>query len=147
MFKKILVAVDGSAPSKRAVELAGELAGRLTAALLILHVVRDMALPPELQEMVRSHEIGKSRLEILQDSGRIILDQAKQQAEKRGARHVRTELREGDPASTIIDYAAEQSVDLIVIGSRGLSQIKGALMGSVSQKVGALSGINCLTVH
>lgn len=139
--------MDGSAPSKRAVELAGELAGRLGAALSILHVVRDVALPPELQEMVKIHQITESRLEILQDSGRIILEVAKQQDEMRGARHVRTKLREGDPAKTIIDYAVEQGVDLIVMGTRGLSQMKGVLMGSVSQKVSALGGISCLTVH
>jgi len=48
---------------------------------------------------------------------------------------VRTDLREGDPSAEIIQYAKEQRSNLIVVGSRGLSQVMGWLLGSVSRRL------------
>ena len=56
-------------------------------------------------------------------------------------------LKRGDAATEIIDYVKEQKIDLIVTGSRGLSQIRSWLMGSVSRKLVHYSGCSVLVVR
>jgi len=77
MFKKILVAVDGSRHSKRAVEAAIDLTKRYQASVTLLHVIRDMPLPAEILEMIAAGEVTESRMEILQNSAEIILGNSK----------------------------------------------------------------------
>ena len=79
--------------------------------------------------------------------GARILGKAKEQAAQVGAKRIETDVGVGDPANTIIQYAKDSQADLIVIGTRGLGQVEGMLLGSVSRKVGNLSKINCLTVR
>jgi len=57
-----------------------------------------------------------------------------------------TILQTGDPAKAILDLAESRGVDAIVIGSRGLGEISGLLMGSVSHKVNQLANCICITV-
>ena len=52
----------------------------------------------------------------------------------------------GDPAERILDCAKREHVDMIVMGTRGLSDLKGLLMGSVSHKVSHLADCACVTV-
>ena len=146
MIGRILVTVDGSDASVKAVELACELAAAMRAELVALHVIRDLPLPPELREMVAAGEITESRQEILENSARIILDRVKAAAQESGVEKVRTVIENGDPGGTIVSYATDNGVDLIVMGSRGLGDVQGMLLGSVSRKVCNLSPVNCLTV-
>ena len=53
----------------------------------------------------------------------------------------------GDPAHQILDYAKDHGQELIIIGSRGLSGVKGVMLGSVSHKVSQLSSCPVLIVH
>ena len=146
MIRNILVTVDGSDASVRAVGVASELAARLEAALLVLHVIRDMALPKELSDMLKAEEATESRLEILRDSARIIIERAGKQATKAGVKTVKTEFLQGDPANTIMAFANDHRADMIVMGTRGLGQVESMQLGSVSRKVTNLSRINCLIV-
>ena len=68
MFKKLLVAVDGSSHSIKAVKVVAELAHQLKSCIVILHVIRDLPLPKEIQEMIQAGEVTESRLEILKSS-------------------------------------------------------------------------------
>jgi nucleotide-binding universal stress UspA family protein len=67
--------------------------------------------------------------------GRTILSRAEEDARGKGLSSVKTMLRDGDPATVIIDAAGTEKPDLLVIGSRGLGGVRGLLMGSVSHKV------------
>ncbi len=147
MIGKILVTVDGSDASGRAVSLACELAAAMHAELIALHVIRDLPLPPELREMVATGEVTESRQEILENSARIILERVESAAGELGVKKVRTVVENGDPGGTIVSYAADNGVDLIVMGSRGLGEVQSMLLGSVSRKVCNLSPISCLTVR
>ena len=147
MLKKIPVAVDGSDSSGRAVEMASELAKTFNASLLLLHVVRHMQLPTELLHMAEVENIDASRLDMLKMLGARILDKAREQAAQVGAKRIETDVGVGDPANTIIQYAKDNQADLIVMGTRGLGQVEGMLLGSVSRKVGNLSRVSCLTVR
>ena len=64
----------------------------------------------------------------------------------KGVGKVTQTVEEGNPAKIILALAESAGVDMIVMGSRGLSDLKGILVGSVSQKVSQLSTCTCVTV-
>ena len=76
-----------------------------------------------------------------------VLDQARHAATGPGIEAIETVVEEGNPAARIIDCAKRENVDLIVLGSRGLSDRKGLLLGSVSHKVNHLAPCSCITVR
>ena len=147
MLKQILVATDASPASNRAINLAADMAGKFDATLHLLYAIRDMQLPPELKKMAEVEKIAGARSDVLDFVGRKILSDAEARAIRRGAGTVKTALEHGDPATVILRYAKRRKVDLIVLGTRGLGQVKGMLMGSVSRKVTNLSEVNCLIVR
>ncbi len=138
MIQSILVATDASAHSRRALAMAADLAGRYAATLRVLHVIRDMQVPPELRNMAEVERLTGQRSDVLRFVSERILKDAKERARAAGAKSVQTATREGDPASAIVEEAASCQADLVVMGTRGLGSVKGALMGSVSRKVGNL---------
>lgn len=126
MFKKILVATDGSENANEAVRNAADLASMASAeTVLVLHVCPAYTADIDLQDTNR-----KIAERIVEDAGSIV-----------SVKGVDVQLMiEGDypPESVglaITDVAREKKVDLIILGSRGLSEVKGLLLGSVSNKV------------
>ncbi len=75
-----------------------------------------------------------------------VLAEAKRSARSAGVSDIAIETAQGDAADQILEYAKRVSADLIVMGSRGLSDIKGLLMGSVSHKVCQRSDCSCITI-
>ena len=146
MFKKILVAVDGSSHSKRAIDAAIDLTKRYQASVLLLHVIRDFSLPKELLEMISAGEVTASRREILENSAEIILGDAREKFQEAGLSDITSDFLMGDPAATIDDYAEQNGVDLIVIGYRGLGT-HGKMLGSVARKLTNLTAVSCLIVR
>ncbi|MDJ0943941.1 MAG: universal stress protein [Kiloniellales bacterium] len=147
MLKKILVAIDGSQPSQRALDMGAQIAEKFDAVLVLIYVIRDMQLPESLRQMAEVELVQESRLTTLQKIGQTILAEAAARAKKQGAKDVRNEVRPGDPAGAILRYVAENGVDLIVLGSRGLGDMESMLLGSVSRKVSNLAKVGCLTVR
>ena len=144
MFSNILVAIDGSETSVRGLETAIELAKQFGAKLHLLHVVRDMQLPKELQKLMEVENIKGPREDVLKLVGDRILNQAKRVAESKGVKSVADDIGIGDPASSIVKHAECNGIDLIVMGSRGLGQVEGLLLGSVSRKVSSMAKVACL---
>jgi nucleotide-binding universal stress UspA family protein len=68
MFQKILIGVDGSEHSNRAVDAAIDLAQHYQTSVILMHVIRNMQLPKEIEAMIAAGEVTESRMEILQDS-------------------------------------------------------------------------------
>ncbi|MBB5252302.1 universal stress protein [Sulfurisphaera ohwakuensis] len=130
MFKKILVAYDGSDHAARALDIGIDLAKRYEAKLDIVEVVDTAALlgmgvapiPGEVIQQV----YNKAKSDI---------DNAKAKAQNQGIKDVEGVVLEGDPATAILEYAGKNGVDLIVTGSRGLSTFKRIILGSVSTKL------------
>ena len=147
MLKKILVAIDGSQPSQRALDMGAQIAEKFDAILVLIYVIRDMQLPDSLRQMAEVELVQESRLTTLQKIGQTILGEAAVRAKNHGAKQVLNEVRPGDPAGAILRYAAENAVDLIVMGSRGLGDMESMLLGSVSRKVSNLAKVGCLTVR
>ncbi len=146
MFEKILVPVDGSKASNRAVEVAVDLARRYQSSIFLLHVIRNLSLPQEILEMMAKGEITESRQELLEDSAQLILENAKEKFAEAGIGAVKSEYVLGPPATTIHNYARDQEVDLIILGHRGVSSENDALLGGVARKLTNISTITCLIV-
>ena len=73
--------------------------------------------------------------EVLTNTANDLAAKAKGRAEARGAQHVYTEVRAGEPAEVILSVAKEREADVIVLGKRGQGRLAGLLLGSISQKV------------
>jgi nucleotide-binding universal stress UspA family protein len=147
MIKKILVATDASAASSRAVSFAARLSVQHEAELLILNVIRDMQLPEELKAAPEFEDFLNARDDLMRLAADQILKNAKQKAKKEGAKNVQTAIGSGDPATSVAGFARRRNIDLIVVGTRGLSKIKAASMGSVSRKLLDLTDVNCLVIR
>jgi nucleotide-binding universal stress UspA family protein len=145
MIKSILVAVDGSDHSRRALEMACDLTSRYQAKLTIVNV----AEPNPNAELVwggTSISLGTRPGEQSKTAKKIV-ETAAEMARDKGIEGVETVVFEREPAESILDFARKGKTDLIVMGSRGLSRLKGLLVGSVSNKVTQLAPCAVLTVR
>lgn len=143
MFRKILVPVDGSPLSIAAVHKAAALAEKFQGELTLLNVVVNpvqngvfdpglVVIPPEI-------------ITALEEEGVRILETAAKEVPSGIA--ARTVQKFGHPAQTILELAREEGYDLIVIGSRGLGEIRGYLLGSVSDRVTHHAPCTVMIVH
>jgi nucleotide-binding universal stress UspA family protein len=149
MFKSILVPVDGSTHAERATNCAADLANRYGADLILLHVLSRVGsglVPKELQEVARIEHLQVTEADMLRSVAEEILRAAEERARERGAKNVRSTTEVGDAAKAIVAYAKDHNTDLIVMGRRGLGDLAGLLMGSVSHKVAHLATCACMTV-
>ncbi|MDZ7829983.1 MAG: universal stress protein [Halofilum sp. (in: g-proteobacteria)] len=146
-FKGIVVAADGSEPAQRAVQAAARMSAAEGTPLYLLHVVRDMQFPQALSRMAEVERLVGSRQDVLNYVADKILKEARETAKKAGAKSVETVTANGDPATQIIATANDKGADLIVMGTRGLSGMAGALLGSVSRKVSNMADQNVLIVR
>jgi nucleotide-binding universal stress UspA family protein len=147
MIKKILVATDASDASARAVIYAAKLSVVHESELLILNVIRDMQLPEELRLDPYFESFYNTRDELMREAAARILKEARQLAQKEGAKAVQTAIGSGDPATSVAGFARRRNVDMIVVGTRGHSKVKASSMGSVSRKLLNLTEVNCLVVR
>lgn len=129
MFEKILLAVDGSQHALQAARLAGEIA-RLTAADLWIVNSFD-PVPSYLGEPNMSRVIAARTRE----AEGIIKIARSEVGEIPGEIHL--EMLEGPPAEAILNVADVRQIELIIMGTRGLSRLAGVLLGSQSQRVTA----------
>ncbi|PWE33767.1 universal stress protein UspA [Maritimibacter sp. 55A14] len=147
MFKRILVPVDGSKGAEAALDMALQLQSATggKAELLILTVFRHHGQLEASFSMVRASEPNNID-DALRDHAKEIAESGKAHAKKSGAKKVRAFVKNGPPARSIVAFAREHEVDLIVLGSRGLGSIEGYLLGSVSHKVTGLAECPVLVV-
>jgi nucleotide-binding universal stress UspA family protein len=123
IIRKILVAVDGSVTSSSAAENAIDLAEKFGADLIALYIV-----PPN----IRIREI----FDLAKQNGQKIVDEVKK-TESAKKLNVQTEVLwdVGSVTKAIVEYAEENNVNLIVLGTRGISGIKQMLLGSTASGV------------
>jgi nucleotide-binding universal stress UspA family protein len=138
MFKRILLAFDGSAPAKKAFERALEMATCFEAELKVVAVIR----PPEIAEDVET--------EAIIEQGQVHFE--RQIAALRAGTgdagvRLQTAIRVGHPAEQIIAAADEWQADLIVTGHRGQGLFERWLLGSVSRLVIAYARCAVLVIR
>ena len=126
MMKNILVPVDGSEGSDRAVAEAIAMAEICEARLNFLYVanINQLAINACLSDAI---------LEAVTKAGNVILDRAMEMVPSGIEKEAFSET--GSPAVVILDFAAANDIELIIMGSRGLGIVKGVLLGSVSQYI------------
>jgi nucleotide-binding universal stress UspA family protein len=131
MYKRILIATDGSDRSKKAAEEGVELAKALGAQVVALNVVNEVVVASAVRQL------GSDRKEVetkLKTAGQKAVDDIKKMGDAAGVK-VDTVIRIGAPANDVIDVAGAEKADLIVMGSHGESGASKLLIGSVVQKV------------
>lgn len=148
--KLILHPTDGSQSAGKALDFACDLAAQKKARLLVLHVQRrhgSERIPPELLEYSRLENVRETEAELFRSAAARIADQTEQNARVRGVNAVELLVVEGDPAQQIVEIAGKRKADMIVMGSRGLGDLQGLLLGSVSHKVASSAPCSCLVVR
>ena len=116
----------------KALEFAIDLAKKYQSQLVLVHVVMRQIYainPPEAGVLA-----GTAIVRELEADGKAILAKGEETAKSQGVL-VETRLRQGVPAEELLRAAVDEKVDLIVLGSRGLSQVRAFFLGSVSDKV------------
>jgi nucleotide-binding universal stress UspA family protein len=147
MVKKILVATDGSAHARKAIAYASDIASRYDATIYLIHVVPDKEIPEDVRHYIEIEGIKESPEQVyFQKIGEGILQAGEKAIRESGVRNLQTAVLQGDPAERIIEFAKDQGVDMIVIGSRGLGGVKQMFLGSVSNKVCHVADRTCVTV-
>jgi nucleotide-binding universal stress UspA family protein len=146
-LQNALIAVDGSVHSKYALEYIQNCPLPEDVIFHILHVLppeftldtlgqywrMDMEFSPmfyteQVQEQIKQQQIAE------EEAGKKLLQEATESLEN--LQHPqKSDIRRGDAATEILEYAKAENIDLIISGSRGLSDFKGWLLGSVSRKL------------
>jgi nucleotide-binding universal stress UspA family protein len=139
MFKNILVAVDGSTNSDRAVEAAADMAREHDSALTVCHAfhVPEHYKTDLVDELEEALEADATRM----------LSHAVAVAEKAGVTAEKKLLCKGHPAQAIVAFAEKMGADLIVVGVRGRTPDQGRSMGSISSAVSQSAGCSVLLIR
>lgn len=135
MFERILVGFDGSVHSRRAVQVASEIAGRFQSTLTIA-VVRPTAqkqADARLEALVPISADGRTLT--------TLLEEMRETALGHGARVVEPVTLHGEVLDSLLGYLAQSPQDLVVVGSRGLTPGRRLLLGSVSS--GLVNSAHC----
>jgi len=125
MFKHILVAIDGSAYSHEAMPAAVEMAKKFDSEILVMHASehdRGRAVVYTLETPAAATMMVANAVKQLQDAGLVANGQL-------------VDVAAGHVAKAIVETANANGIDLIVMGSRGLSDVQGMMLGSVTHKV------------
>lgn len=127
----VLVATDGSTSAARAETVAATIAAGCKCKLVILTISRGLPAD-ELRRLAHSEgNLGAARHALIEQ----ILEGAAERARRAGVTDIQPISDHGDPAATIMSIAERESVDLIVVGKRGLGGLSQLLLGSVSRSV------------
>jgi nucleotide-binding universal stress UspA family protein len=158
MYKKILVPYDDSEPANRALDHAVNLAkmsGR--SEVILLHVIAEYPSYHFIERPARSIKTGekttlsqylKEVYELMGESANDVLEKKKEEIKKKPGLEIRTKLVTGHISNAIIEFAAQEKIDLIVIGNvgrSGISKIK--TLGSVSRSVSERAPCPVMIIH
>lgn len=174
MFSKIVLATDGSSHAVNALDVAIDLAKKYDAELTLVHVLThdhpskelarmvDVEYPdvypgqedystefsrestaPSEKGMLRS---GDREARVISVIGEQIMADAKRRALDAGVKKLSTEIHSGDYANAILKVSELKKADVIIMGRRGLSTLKGFVTGSVSHKVSQRANCSVMTV-
>jgi len=141
LLRNILVAVDGSENSDRALDFALDLGEKFDSAILILNVSESVTMGAVPEEPTAYSSGGMAVFaKDLRKIHEEILSKAVARAKKiKPNLAISSMLREGDPAFEIVNAAKEGGFDVIVVGHKGLGRMKELFLGSVSEKVAHLA--------
>jgi len=137
IFKKILVPLDGSKYSEKALQSACEVVNAFDSKLILLYVV-EKSLPINLLDR-------KVYLKMVRKFGNKTLEKANDVLSKKGI-IAKTFLKEGNIVNEIKKVAKKENCDLIIVGNKGLGAVTRFLLGSVSNKLAQSSSCSLLII-
>ncbi len=145
-IRKILVAVDGSNPSFNASTHAIDFAKRLESELIVLYVIDPRYNELEIAISPRPGRFKEIAMKAM-EKGEHIVDAVGKKATEKNVK-TKTDVINGvtSVVKEIIEYAEDKQVDMIVIGSRGMTGFKKLLLGSVASGVVTYSNCPVLVV-
>ena len=139
-YQNIVIATDGSENTQKAISYGIKLAKLSGATVHALHVI-------DTSSVSQSWTAGRETMyEILKKDGQKATSKVKECGEASGV-EVKEVLLEGHPSSEIIDFAENNNIDLIVMGTLGKTGLDRFLMGSVAEKVVRNSKVPVLVVR
>jgi nucleotide-binding universal stress UspA family protein len=142
-WKRICCPIDFSDASRAAMEVAADLARRGGGTLHLLH-----AYPIPGYTFPDGSVVASPRMmQELADGAQRHLEEWRDEAVKLGAPRVEVTKAVGEPAAEIVSFAAEQGMDLLVLGTHGRSGLEHALMGSIAERVVRKARCPVLTVR
>jgi len=173
VIENIVVAIDGSDHASNALSVAIDLASKYEAKLTLVHVLTHDHPPQEFARMAEVENLlepkqpnvsskkdtfsavsqfisgGKADKEarVIALLGEQIIEKASKSVKQAGVKRLASEICIGDYANCILEVANKTDADIIVMGRRGLSNLKGFVTGSVSHKVSQRADCSVLTVR
>jgi nucleotide-binding universal stress UspA family protein len=142
-IKKILLPVDLSESAEKLVPMAKRLATAFEATIDLLFVVRDFNYFTSIYVPHPSISLFKDELSEGANK-RLVEFKAEHFADAEG---ITAKLIQGDPATAIIDYAAANGIDIIVMGTHGRKGLDRTLFGSVAELVVQNASVPVLTIN
>jgi nucleotide-binding universal stress UspA family protein len=135
LIRRILIAIDGSDPSFNASTFAIDLAKRFEAELMVLHVIDPRYKELEIALSPRPGRFKEIATRVMED-GKKIVETVRHKATEMNV-NVKTDVISDISSVTkdILEYAKVNKVDIIVVGSRGMTGFKKLLVGSVASGV------------
>ncbi|HJU80039.1 MAG TPA: universal stress protein [Nitrososphaeraceae archaeon] len=129
MFTNVLVPVDGSDNSYRALDAALLLSEKLGSNITVVNVMEQVPITH-----IESEKLLSELLEAYKKENQEILSKCSRIAAEKGL-SIKTLLLQGNPASVILDYCNKENFELVIMGSRGMGKFKQLILGSVSSKI------------
>lgn len=147
MYKRILVATDGSRLSRKAVKAAIELAGRLDATLVAAHVVPKHPVDYFSEAVVLRPEVVSKIERQLDDKGQELVDGIAAEAREAGVEAECFVARSDSPAEALVAAVRKHKCDLVVMASHGRRGLQRILLGSETQHVLAGADVPVLVLR
>ncbi|MFC0336948.1 Nucleotide-binding universal stress protein, UspA family [Kushneria avicenniae] len=148
MTQSILVPIDGSRSARRALEHACLMQQAGGGALHLLHIVEPPVASDHLGATTGSTPVDYTPVKGHEQGVALLKETWSAVGDPSGEVHFHVEDNSpGHPDQTIVAMARELDVEVIVMGSRGLSDMKGLVVGSVSHKVSHVAHCTVITLH
>jgi nucleotide-binding universal stress UspA family protein len=144
-IKRILVPTDFSEPADAALLYGRELAGRFGATVHVLHVAENLYITTFGAETYAA--VAPDLQRGLEESARLRLDELTLDSDGSGPPTHTAIVTSASPAFAIVDYAKDNEIDLVVMGTHGRGGFTRLLMGSVAERVVRLAPCPVLTVR
>ncbi len=149
MMKVILIAVDGSPHSSKAVSFCAPIAAAAGARVVLLYVAKREEIPEAMHQFAKAEHFADRDadiVEFMKAGARKMLEPYADELRAAGVASVGIEIDDGHIARTIAACAKRIAADLIVVGSRGMGDLEGYLRGGVSHRVEILAECPVLVV-
>ena len=144
----LLVATDFTSYSEEALIFAGDLADRLDADLLVLHVIHDPAEAPGFYvQKQKKKKYLRSMEEAAEEMMAAFLEKIKNaNPDKTAIKEAKSLLVVGTPISRIIEIAEKRQVHMIIVGSQGRTGLSHAFIGSKAERLVRFSPIPVIVI-